>query len=80
MRLIIIDGLDAAGKDTHAGIMKRKREQRGERVLIRSHPEDDNRFGIIAKQALFGTGKKQDQGIRILCFGRDTLAATVLQE
>lgn len=58
MRLIIIDGLDAAGKDTHAGIIKRKREQRGERVLIRSHPEDDNLFGIIAKQALFGTGKK----------------------
>jgi len=50
--------LDAAGKDTHAGIIKRKREQRGERVLIRSHPEDDNQFGIIAKQALFGTGKK----------------------
>lgn len=58
MRLIVIDGLDAAGKDTHAEIIKRKYEQMGERVLIRSHPEDDNWFGRMAKQALLGTGKK----------------------
>ena len=57
MRLVVIDGLDAAGKDTHANIIKRNYEQAGERVLIRSHPEDDNFFGRIAKQALLGTGK-----------------------
>ncbi len=30
---------------------------RGERVIIRSHPEDDNPFGEKTKKALLGTGK-----------------------
>ena len=58
MRLIIIDGLDAAGKDTHAQLIKKRYEDKGESVTIRSHPEDDNRFGRIAKQALLGRGKR----------------------
>ncbi len=57
MKLIVIDGLDASGKDTQAEITKSKREQLGERVLVRSHPAEDNLFGRIAKKALLGSGK-----------------------
>jgi len=56
MRLIIIDGLDAAGKDTHAQLIKKRYEKMGERVIIRSHPESDNFYGIQAKKALLGRG------------------------
>lgn len=58
MKLIIIDGLDASGKDTHAKIIKKRFESEGYNVLIRSHPEDDNYFGVKAKKALSGSNKK----------------------
>ena len=57
MRLIIIDGLDAVGKDTHAKLIKKRYEAKGERVVIRSHPELDNFFGRKAKKALYGLRK-----------------------
>ena len=57
MRLIIVDGLDGVGKDTHANAIKKRYEERGEKVLIRSHPELDNFFGKKAKKALLGQGK-----------------------
>jgi len=57
MRLIIIDGLDAVGKDTHAKLIKKKYEEKGESVVIRSHPESDNFFGRKAKKALLGRSK-----------------------
>jgi dTMP kinase len=57
MRLIIIDGLDAVGKDTHAQLIKKRYEKKGERVIIRSHPESDNFYGIKTKKALLGHGK-----------------------
>jgi dTMP kinase len=57
MRLIIIDGLDGVGKDTHAKLIKKKYEKKGEKVVIRSHPESDNFFGLKAKNALLGQGK-----------------------
>jgi dTMP kinase len=56
MRLIIIDGLDGVGKDTHAQLIKQRYESRGERAIIRSHPERDNFFGLQAKRALLGVG------------------------
>jgi len=56
MRLIIIDGLDGVGKDTHARLIKERYEKNGERVVIRSHPEDDNFFGKTTKNALLGNG------------------------
>ena len=58
MRLIIIDGLDATGKDTHARLIKKRYEERGGQVIIRSHPESDNFYGVKAKKALLGKGKK----------------------
>jgi len=57
MRLIIVDGLDGVGKDTHADLIKKRYENMGEKVVIRSHPTDDNFFGRKAKKALFGKGK-----------------------
>jgi dTMP kinase len=56
MRLIIVDGLDGVGKDTHARLIKNRYEQRGEKVIIRSHPESDTYFGRKTKQALLGHG------------------------
>ncbi len=57
MRLIIIDGLDAVGKDTHANLICKRYENLGEKVIIRSHPSSDNYFGRRAKQSLLGKGK-----------------------
>ena len=57
MRLIIVDGLDGVGKDTHAQLIKDKYEKKGEKVALRSHPESDNFFGKKAKNALLGQGK-----------------------
>ena len=59
MRLIIVDGLDGVGKDTHAEFIKKRYEDRGEKVVIRSHPTDDNYFGRKAKKALLGQGKAE---------------------
>ncbi|MBS3781683.1 MAG: thymidylate kinase [Candidatus Thermoplasmatota archaeon] len=56
MRFIIIDGLDAAGKDTHARLIKEKYSNNGEEVVVRSHPCSDNLFGIKAEEALRGKG------------------------
>ena len=57
MRIIIVDGLDGVGKDTHAQLIKDRYEKRGEKVVIRSHPESDNFYGRTAKNALLGQGK-----------------------
>lgn len=57
MHLIIVDGLDGVGKDTHAQLISNRYEQKGEKVIIRSHPESDNFYGIKAKKALLGKGK-----------------------
>lgn len=57
MRFIVIDGLDGAGKDTHANLIKERYLKRGEEVIIRSHPESDNPYGRRAKQALLGKGR-----------------------
>ncbi|MCC7572886.1 MAG: thymidylate kinase [Candidatus Methanofastidiosum sp.] len=57
MRFIIIDGLDGAGKDTHANLIRNRYVTRGNNVILRSHPENDNTFGIKAKNSLLGKGK-----------------------
>ena len=57
MRLVIVDGLDAVGKDTHGKYIAEYYGKKGEQVILRSHPASDNYFGRKAKQALFETGK-----------------------
>lgn len=57
MRFIVVDGLDGVGKDTHARFIKMRYENKGEKVIVRSHPESDNFFGKKAKMALLSKGK-----------------------
>ncbi len=57
MRLIIVDGLDGVGKDTQAQLIKIRYEKKGNRVVLRTHPSNDNYFGKKAKYALLGKGK-----------------------
>jgi len=57
MKFIIIDGLDGSGKDTQANLIQQKYLSKGESVILRSHPTDDNQYGIKAKKALLGSGK-----------------------
>lgn len=56
MRFIVVDGLDGAGKDTHARFIADRYAKRGERVVIRNHPSDSF-FGRRAKRSLLGKGK-----------------------
>ena len=57
MRYIIMDGLDGSGKDTHANLIREKYLSKGEKVIVRTHPSNDNNYGIKAKKALLGKGK-----------------------
>jgi len=56
MKLIIVDGLDGVGKDTHAQRIKHYYEQQGYTVCIRSHPSSDTFFGKQSKKALLSHG------------------------
>lgn len=58
MRLVVVDGLDGVGKDTHARLIKQYYEAQGKTVVIRSHPESDTVYGRIAKRSLLKTGKR----------------------
>ena len=58
MRFIVVDGLDGAGKDTQAKKIMERYKTMGEKVILRSHPESDNKYGRKAKEALLGRGKK----------------------
>ena len=57
MRLVIVDGLDGVGKDTHAEMIRHRYEDLGDHVVLRSHPESDNIYGRRSKKALLGRGK-----------------------
>jgi dTMP kinase len=56
-KFIVIDGLDGSGKDTQVNLIAEAYQKKGRDVTIRSHPCNDNRFGIKSKQALLKTGK-----------------------
>lgn len=53
--MIVVDGLDGCGKDTHAENIKRVLESKGEKVTIVSHPSK-RRLGRVSKRALEGSG------------------------
>lgn len=54
-RFIVVDGLDGCGKDSHAIRIRRKLEERGEKVEVISHPSG-RLFGRLSKRALQGSG------------------------
>ena len=72
MRFIVIDGMDGAGKDTHAELVREYYKAKGDSVLVRSHPTDDNVYGRRAKQALLGSGKR-DHVKASLYYARDVI-------
>ena len=57
MKFIVIDGLDGSGKDTQIDLIAKYYKSQGKKVVVRSHPCDDNRYGRKSRQALLGTGK-----------------------
>jgi len=57
MRFIIIDGLDGSGKDTHANLIHERYQSKGDSVILRTHPSNDNIYGVRAKNALLKHGK-----------------------
>lgn len=54
-RLVVVDGLDGCGKNTHANRMRQLMEVDGQRVVMVSHPSD-RLFGVLSKRALEGSG------------------------
>lgn len=57
MTLIVIDGLDASGKNTQARMLASHLKSRGRTVFLRFHPSNDNFFGVRTKQFLKLKGK-----------------------
>jgi dTMP kinase len=56
--LVVIDGLDASGKSTQAEMFAEHLKSRGKTYVLRSHPNDDNFFGVKGRDYLFIEGKK----------------------
>ncbi len=56
-KLVVIDGLDASGKSTQAEMLAEHIRASGKTCIIRSHPGDDNFFGIKGREYLFREGK-----------------------
>lgn len=57
LTFIVIDGLDGSGKSTQAQFILNLLEGRGKTVCLRIHPEQDNVFGVKARQFLYSRGK-----------------------
>ncbi|AEG18880.1 nucleoside/nucleotide kinase family protein [Methanobacterium paludis] len=56
MRFIVLDGPLGSGKATHSKLIRDKYLAKGEKVILRSHPSQDGKYGIKAKNALIKTG------------------------
>ena len=56
--LIVIDGLDASGKTTQAELLAEHLKTQGKTCILRSHPSEDNFFGVKGRDYLFLEGKK----------------------
>ena len=57
MQFIVIDGLDASGKDTQAFRLSSFLKNNNKEVFLRIHPAGDNFFGVNAKRFLLSKGK-----------------------
>ncbi len=56
--LVVIDGLDASGKSTQAEMLIEHLSKMGKTYVLRSHPSNDNFFGVKGREYLFVEGKK----------------------
>lgn len=57
MHLIVIDGLDASGKSTQAALLSKYLLVKRRTVCVRTHPSNDNFFGVHASRFLLFRGK-----------------------
>jgi dTMP kinase len=57
LSLIVIDGLDAAGKSTQALGLYEYLRRSGKTVFLRVHPSNDNFAGVKARTFLYAKGK-----------------------
>ena len=57
MVLVIIDGLDASGKNTQADMLTNLLKKLHKSVFLRVHPSADNLLGIKTKQFLYLKGR-----------------------
>jgi dTMP kinase len=55
---VVIDGLDASGKSTQAEMLVNHLRGLGKTSLMRTHPSDDNFFGIKSREYLYLEGKR----------------------
>jgi dTMP kinase len=77
VRFIVIEGLDGSGKDTQAYLLRDYLTGKGETVVLRIHPSQDNAFGRIAKRALMKGGKVQ-RIMATLFYGFDVVRSVLL--
>jgi dTMP kinase len=77
MRFIAIEGLDGSGKDTQAYMLRDYLAGKGETVVLRIHPSQDNAFGRISKRALMKGGKVQ-RIVATLFYGLDVVRSVLL--
>ena len=75
-KFIVIDGLDGSGKDTQAKLIADMYEKQGRKVVVRSHPCFDNRYGRKSKEALLKTGKINHL-LATIYFGLDVIRSVV---
>jgi len=54
---VVLDGLDASGKNTQALRLRDFLTRRGESVYVRIHPSDDNWAGVQARRFLLSEGR-----------------------
>lgn len=57
MVFVVLDGLDASGKNTQAMRLRDFLTRRGESVYVRIHPSDDNWAGVRARRFLLSEGR-----------------------
>jgi dTMP kinase len=77
MRFLVIDGLDGSGKDTQAFRLRDYLAAKGEHVVVRIHPSQDNAFGRISKKALMKGGKVQ-RIVATLFYGLDVVRSILM--
>lgn len=75
-KFIVIDGLDGSGKDTQVKLIADMYEKQGRKVVVRSHPCFDNRYGRKSKEALLKTGKINHL-LATIYFGLDVIRSVV---
>ncbi|MDR2967315.1 MAG: thymidylate kinase [Methanobacteriaceae archaeon] len=84
-KFIVIDGFDGSGKDTQSqfvfemykNIASKNSEISSEKVVLRSHPENDNYFGCKSHKALLKRGKTS-KIIATIFFGLDVIRSLIL--